>query len=629
MFAAMGVIVTAFATAFATLFDALNAAHLPVLTLAWAIPLAAALPLAAATEATARRWFIPLAALPMLLLLPLIGGFALTHATPHPLLTETLGAPQNPLRYALRLDTLNSPFLLLTALLGLLLAIYGRFAGKTRFPRWAACCLALQAILLGAQLADTPLLFGLFLAAELIPTAALCIGWGTGDGRAAARGTLTFLATATALWITGALLTDRGAHPHLAFALLITALAIRMPTFPFHGWLPRLIREGPIVALPVYFVGLEIAALALIRFVLPAHPGPTLTHAPLLAALGLTGLIYGIFQAFGRRDLREVLAFTSIAHSGFILAGLFTLTAAGLEGGVLTLLNLGISAAGLFFLVGFLYVREGTTDLASLRGAIAAHPALSFAFLALALTSIGMPGTAGFDGLHLLIEGALHHRHLLTAIALGVGGVLIGGTLLSVYQQIAFGDDAPRPTRDLHRIEALVVLALMALVFGLGFEAPALVNALHAPAQQLITRIEASAPPAAEPPAAEPPAADKPPAPKKPAKKPARPKTPPKLPAQPAKKPDPADPQPPSPPAIMTPPAPATPNATSNPPDPRTTEPPTPAPTDAATEPPAPAAPDTPAPNDAATEPAATESPAPAPNDTAPPPSTATPGATP
>lgn len=460
------------------------ALDLPVLTALWLWPALAALAVGRLSEARVRRLLVPIAAAPLALAMLLAGALALGRGETPPL-TEalTLGG----LRYALIFDPLNSPFVVLTALIGLLVAIYGRSVHKPDFARWARWGLSLQAALLGSQLADGAGLFGLFQAAEIGPTMALVLGWGVGDARRAAawRAALT-LGAAVALWLAGAALA--GDHPRAAFALMFGAVALRLPLFPFHGWLPRLVREGPVVALTVYLVGLTVSALALLRFVLPALPGSAAAHADLIVALGLAGVAYGVLQILGRRDLREVIVFATLAHRGFVVAGIFSLSAGGIEGAVLEMLNLGVAAAGLTFLGGFLYVRAGTSDLGALRGVVASRPWLSFAFLALVLASLGMPGTSGFEAIHRLIEGTLDTRGVPLAVVLGVAAVLAGGALLWIYQQLAFepGDPAPPGSRAMGRTEALIVAALMALVFGLGVEAPTLADALHTSTPELL-----------------------------------------------------------------------------------------------------------------------------------------------
>lgn len=191
-------------------------------------------------------------------------------------------------------------------------------------------------------------------------------------------------------------------------------------------------------------------------------------------ALSLTGMLYGALLAFIRTDLRRLLAFAVISHTGALVAGLFSLTASGLRGGLLLSLNLGLAAAGLFIVAGLLYHRLGTTRFHRLGGLFDAAPLLGLTFLVAMLGSIAMPGTPGFEAAHLALEGVFEARGWGVAILAASGNVFAAGYLLWAYQRI-FLARHPKgitlPLVDLHSRELVVAGLLCAVIISVGLYA--------------------------------------------------------------------------------------------------------------------------------------------------------------
>ena len=211
----------------------------------------------------------------------------------------------------------------------------------------------------------------------------------------------------------------------LIFWLLFLGFAFKAPVFPFHTWLPDALLEGPI-GMAVVLAGLKLGTFGFIRFSIPLLPeaSKSQTVVSIIMALGLAAILYGAIMALIQQDFRRLLAFSSISHLGFVVIGLFALNYQGLQGSLLTMINLGFSTAGLFFIAGFLYSRQQTHPTVGSFGGMAKQtPLLATFFLFIGLASIGLPGTNGFVGEFLILLGTFkanwlygsdrgHRRHL-------------------------------------------------------------------------------------------------------------------------------------------------------------------------------------------------------------------------
>lgn len=410
---------------------------------------------------------------------------------------EELGPALGPASLHLGVDGLSVLFLPVAALLALLMTAYAQLVQKQRADRWAACVLGLLSTLMLRIVAVDLSVFWLASVVELPLVLALLRGWGAGARRdeAAARAA-RFLGLSLGLFAIGAamLAADHAARVGVwtfdaaalelnpsggrvgivAFTLLFQALALRAPLFPWHGWLADVVAEGPLVGLNVFLLGVKIGTLGMLRFVLPLAPDAAAAWAPALSLVAGVGIVYGGLLALVQPDLRRVLAYAAVAHSGVVVLGLFSLNHAGLEGAILEMLNFGVAIAGLYFVTGFLQARVGEVAMHRLGGLWGVAPRLSFMFLVVTLAGIGMPGTSGFDALHLLIDGAAEAHHYGVALGLGLGTVLIAGVLLGTYQRAFLAptqDTLPSGLDDLRPSELAIAGVLCALIFAVGLNA--------------------------------------------------------------------------------------------------------------------------------------------------------------
>jgi NADH-quinone oxidoreductase subunit M len=208
----------------------------------------------------------------------------------------------------------------------------------------------------------------------------------------------------------------------LIFCSFAIAFAVKVPIFPLHTWLPDAHTEAP-TAGSVILAGimLKLGTYGYLRFGLYLFPEAAVWAAPVFLTLGVIGIIYGAVVATVQRDLKRLVAYSSVAHLGFIVLGTFALNSEGLQGGVLQMVNHGLSTGALFLLVGFLYERRHTREIAQLNGIQKVAPILAATFTLVMLSSIGLPGLNGFVGEFLVLLGAFTaHRWWAIVAATGV-----------------------------------------------------------------------------------------------------------------------------------------------------------------------------------------------------------------
>jgi len=272
--------------------------------------------------------------------------------------------------------------------------------------------------------------------------------------------------------------------------------AVKAPIFPFHTWMPKVLEEGPVVGMSVFLVGIKLGTYGLLRFLIPLLPEAAAEWFWLMAGLGVTGMVYGALIALIQTNLRRLLAYSSLSHMGVVMLGLFSLNVSGFEGGLLQMINLGIVGAGLFFIAGFLQTRIGPPDLSVLGGLVHYVPTLTAAFLIIAIAGIGLPGTNGFNGEHLVMIGAFQ-VHWVMAAASGLGVFLAASYFLFYFQRAFLGDPASvqvaqrlEKIPDLRARELVIALVLGGLVFWIGLDTGPILNTMSGSLRALETRME-------------------------------------------------------------------------------------------------------------------------------------------
>ena len=276
----------------------------------------------------------------------------------------------------------------------------------------------------------------------------------------------------------------------LAFAV---AFAVKVPLFPLHTWLPDAHTNAP-TAGSVILAGvlLKLGTYGLVRFGLYLFPEASVFFAPLLVTLGAVGIVYGAVVAAMQRDLKRLVAYSSVAHLGFIVLGTFAVNTEGISGGLLQMVNHGVSTGALFLLVGMIYERRHTYAIAELGGLQRAAPRLAAVFTVVMLSSVGLPGLNGFVGEFLVLAGAfLAHRWWAVAAAAGV--VLAAVYLLWAYQRVFHGpaSGANAEMADLGWREMLLMAPFLAAIVFMGVYPKPVIDRMEPAVDALIAHVDA------------------------------------------------------------------------------------------------------------------------------------------
>ncbi|MBS0211080.1 MAG: NADH-quinone oxidoreductase subunit M [Planctomycetes bacterium] len=443
------------------------------------------------------------------------------------------------IRFALGLDGLSLWMFGLSALLSVTAILVSWEAIEDRAPAFYALLLLLETGMLGVFAARDVILFYIFFEFTLIPLFFLIGIWGSEDRRYAAVKFFLFTLAGSLLTFLGLLsivlwdyahsgsgvmsfylpgltqnLAKHPIDPALQcwiFGALFAGFAIKVPLFPLHTWLPLAHVQAP-TAGSVILAGilLKIGTYGFLRFNLPLLPEATVAWMPWVLWLSAAGIIYGALVALAQTDIKRLIAYSSVSHLGYCMLGIFALNALSVQGGVLQMINHGLSTGGLFAVVGMTYERYHTRQIAELSGLARRTPILAFFMLLFTFSSIGLPGLNGFAGEFLILAGMFQRGYAdapaiwqcqWTLIAvLAVFGVILGAWyMLWLVQRVFFGplkepahhgdghhaahaheahshDDhghhheAPLPPgpRDLGLREVLALAPLVALMFWIG-----------------------------------------------------------------------------------------------------------------------------------------------------------------
>jgi NADH-quinone oxidoreductase subunit M len=307
----------------------------------------------------------------------------------------------------------------------------------------------------------------------------------------AATGTYTFDLPTLARFVLAP-----GAPQTLMFLAFALAFAIKVPLFPFHTWLPDAHVEAP-TAGSVILAGvlLKMGTYGFLRFCLPLFPDASVDLGPWVFALAVIGIVYGALVSTVQPDLKKLVAYSSVSHLGFVMLGLFTLTPQGVVGGVIQMVNHGLSTGALFLMVGMIYERRHTRLISEFGGLWAVIPAFSALFLVVCLSSLGLPGLNGFVGEFLVLVGAFTVNKWLAAAAT-TGIIFAAVYLLWMYQRVAFGEirhEANRRLADLTPREWAVLVPLLVFIVWIGVYPKTFTSKTEATVQALIAEVESKA----------------------------------------------------------------------------------------------------------------------------------------
>ncbi|WP_239308470.1 MULTISPECIES: NADH-quinone oxidoreductase subunit M [unclassified Frankia] len=375
-------------------------------------------------------------------------------------------------------------------------------------PAFFALLLVLEAGMVGVFAATDVFLFYVFFEAMLIPMYFLIGSYGAVKEQAQRSyaavkfllyslfGGLLMLAAVIGLYVVSADQLGTGTFDFatlrqlditpgvqkLLFLGFFIAFAIKAPLFPFHTWLPDAGAQSPTGG-AILLVGVldKVGTFGLIRYCIPLFPKASSYFAPMVLALAVIGIFYGALLAIGQRDMKRLVAYTSLAHFGFIAMGTFALTSQGGTGAVLYMVNHGLSTGLLFLVVGFLVARRGSRDVSAYGGMARVTPVLAGVFLIAGLSSLALPGLNSFVSEFLVLVGTFT-RYRALAIVATCGIVLAAVYILYLYQRTMTGPlvgEQARGVLDLSLREKIVVAPVVVLIIALGVYPKPLINIIR------------------------------------------------------------------------------------------------------------------------------------------------------
>ncbi|RIJ43096.1 complex I subunit 4 family protein [Pontibacter oryzae] len=393
------------------------------------------------------------------------------------------------INFSIGMDGISLLMVLLTTFL-IPLIVLSSFKHDYKNPNvFYALVLFMQTGLIGVFVAMDAFLFYFFWEVALIPVYFIAAVWG-GANRIRVTfkffvytifGSLFMLAAFIYLYLQtpGSHTSDVNAFYQLTlssesqswiFWFLFIAFAIKMPIFPFHTWQPDTYTESPAQATMLLSgIMLKMGIYGVLRWLLPVVPFGVSQWDELVLILSIIGIVYASIIAIRQRDLKRLVAYSSIAHVGLIAAGIFTLNEQGLQGGVIQMLSHGINVVGLFFIIDIIFSRTQTREITSLGGITQNTPALSIYFMILLLGSVALPLTNGFVGEFLLLSGVFQYNGWFGAVA-GLTIILGAVYMLRMFQGVMFGtkSELTENFSDLSLNEKAVLIPLVVMVFWIG-----------------------------------------------------------------------------------------------------------------------------------------------------------------
>ncbi len=391
------------------------------------------------------------------------------------------------INYAMGVDGISLPFVILTTGLMPICILASWTAIQRRVREYMIAFLVLETLMVGTFCALDLVLFYLFFEGTLIPMFLIIGVWG-GPRRVYASfkfflytllgSVLMLLAIMAMYWDAGT--TDIPTLLHHPFSLVLqtaawfaflASFAVKMPMWPVHTWLPDAHVEAPTAGSVILAaILLKLGGYGFLRFSLPMFPEASQHLAPLIYVLSIVAIIYTSLVALVQEDVKKLIAYSSVAHMGFVTMGIFAVTAQGVAGGIFQMISHGIVSAALFLCVGVIYDRMHTREIAAYGGLVNRMPLYAFVFMVFTLANIGLPGTSGFVGEFLTLIGTFRVNTWVATLAT-FGTILSAAYALWLYRKVIFGK-LEKPNlfniKDIgwREITILAPLVILTIVFG-------------------------------------------------------------------------------------------------------------------------------------------------------------------
>ena len=426
-------------------------------------------------------------------------------------MVETHAWVSDIIKFKLGVDGFSFPFVVLTAFLMPFCILASWTSVEKRVREYMVAFLILETLMIGVFVALDLVLFYLLFEAGLIPMFLIIGIWG-GKRRVYASykfflytllgSVLMLLAIMAMYWNAGTtdiptLLAHKfpvQMQPWLWLAFF-ASFAVKMPMWPVHTWLPDAHVEAPTAgSVLLAAILLKMGGYGFIRFSIPMFPDASAMFAPLVFALSVIAIIYTSLVALMQEDIKKLIAYSSVAHMGFVTMGLFTLTPQGIQGAMFQMVSHGLVSGALFLCVGVIYDRMHTREIAAYGGLVNRMPLYAVVFMIFTMANVGLPGTAGFVGEFLTLMGAFKANPWVSFLAT-TGVILSAGYALWLYRRVVFGELVKpelKDITDLNTREIAIFVPLVLLTIWYGIAPGTILDAFAAPTEALIKNYQAA-----------------------------------------------------------------------------------------------------------------------------------------
>ncbi len=407
--------------------------------------------------------------------------------------------------YKVGIDGISILFIILTSFISPLCIISVNNTIKNKLKEFLIAILIMESLMIGVFCSLDLVVFYLFFEGGLIPMFLIIGIWG-GDRRVYSAfkfflytllgSVLMLIAIISIYWIAGTtdvvLLYELGLdtkYQNLLWLAFFSSFAVKTPMWPVHTWLPDAHVEAPTAGSVILAaILLKMAGYGFIRFSLGLFPSASDFFIPLIFSLSLIAIIYTSFVALMQEDMKKLIAYSSVAHMGFVTLGIFTLTEQGLAGSIFQMISHGLVSAALFLCVGVIYDRMHSRLINNYGGLVSVMPKYAVIFMIFTLAAIGLPGTSGFIGELLILIGVFKKSFLVATIA-SLGVILSAAYMLWLYRRIIFGkikNEDLKKMLDLNKSETFILCSLAFPVMFLGFYPEPVLNTIEVSIDNLI-----------------------------------------------------------------------------------------------------------------------------------------------
>ena len=409
------------------------------------------------------------------------------------------------INYKVGVDGISILFIILTTFITPICIISVNATVKKRVKDFLLAILIMETFMIGVFCSLDLVVFYLFFEAGLIPMFLIIGIWG-GERRVYSAfkfflytllgSVLMLIAIISIYWMTGTTDVEKlyeigidAKYQNLLWLAFFSSFAVKTPMWPVHTWLPDAHVEAPTAgSVLLAAILLKMAGYAFIRFSLGLFPIASEFFIPLIYILSLIAIIYTSLVALMQEDMKKLIAYSSVAHMGFVTLGIFTMTQQGIEGSIFQMISHGLVSASLFLCVGVVYERLHTRLISKYGGLVSIMPRYAIVFMVFTLGALGLPGTSGFVGEFLILMGTFKKNFLVATIA-SLGVILGAAYMLWLYKRIIFGEIVNQEVKtmvDLKRFEILILFSLVIPIIFFGFYPEPLMNSIEASVENVL-----------------------------------------------------------------------------------------------------------------------------------------------